>query len=364
MGRTYIRQDIQIRESDIYEDNIIPSAANYETNPANIEDDFNSLRSQVNNLMNLQTGNWYDDIAAPSTFEGGTERGINSLNQDLHDFEHKRVLQFRDNLTDIGPLGSVQGVVLASGELPTNTIAAIGSVATLGTVCATATVFATFSADDVVVGPNALSPKNLVGIVDATTRGPILDSGGKRIWGLFQSESAVDGSTLTGVTPNRAQISFVVMNATGDGFQLVVAVDMNGKSFNYYSVERGYLLTSNEQDFFQESGASDLTADQHKTLRQLIHFLDDGPGDGFSTNPYFEPKNGAGPWNYGGVWWESSLKLKKLAEKTVNRNANKTPSTVIWMVYAADGSLLITATDTYAYTGGSITPDSVTRSFS
>jgi hypothetical protein len=251
MARTFIRQDTQIRKSDVYDDTIAPTLADYETNPVSIEDDLNSVRSQLNNFLDLQAGNWYDDIATPATFEGGAQRGIDGLNQDLHDFEHKRVLRGVCNLTDIGPLGSVQGVILGAGELPANTTAAIGAVTTLGTVCATATVFGTFSATDIVAGSNAVSPKNMCEIVDGTTRDPILDASGRRVWGLFQSESAVDGSTLTAVTPDRAQISFVVVNATGDGLQLVAAADMNGKTINYCSVERVYMLTLNEQDFLR-----------------------------------------------------------------------------------------------------------------
>lgn len=101
MGRTFIRQDTQIRRSDVYTDNTAPSEANYETNPVNIEDDLNSIRSQLNNFLDLQTGNWWDDIATPATFEGGAQRGIDGLNQDLHDFEHKRVLVETYNLSDI-----------------------------------------------------------------------------------------------------------------------------------------------------------------------------------------------------------------------------------------------------------------------
>jgi len=251
MARTFIRQDTQIRKSDAYTDNVAPSLANYETNPVNIEDDLNNLRSMTHLLLKLQTGNWYDTIATPSTFEGGAQRAVDGLNQDLHDLERKRVLRAACNLTDVGPLGSVQGVILALGELPANTTAAIGAVTTLGTVVASATTFGTFSATDVVVGTNAIAPKNMVEIVDGTTRDPVLDSTGKRVWGLLQSESTTDGSTMTGSTPNRAQISFVVVNATGDGLQLVAAADMNGKTINYCSAERVGLDDLNEQDFLR-----------------------------------------------------------------------------------------------------------------
>ncbi len=104
----------------------------------------------------------------------------------------------------------------------------------------------------------------------------------------------------------------------------------------------------------------------HKVIRHLIHLAEHGgPWDEFSTSPYREPKSGSGPWDHGYIWWESSSKSKKIVEKTINRNSNKTPSTIVWKVYDTDGStVLVTATDTYAYTGGALTYDSITRTFS
>jgi len=270
MGRTWIRQDVQIGSTTDttagYTDNTAPSLAAYETNASTITDDLNNLRSSVHNLLKLRTGNWYDDISTPSTFEGGAQRGVDTINQDLHDYERKRVLRSVLNLTDVGALGSVQHVVLALGELPANTTAAIGAVTTLGTVAASATTFGTASATDVVAGTTAVQPKNMVEIVDGATRDPIIDSGGERVWGLFQTESTTDGSTMTGTTPNRAQISFVTLNATGDGLQLVTAADMNGKTINYASVERKAMEDLNEQDFLRgaatDIGAGSATIDR------------------------------------------------------------------------------------------------------
>lgn len=104
----------------------------------------------------------------------------------------------------------------------------------------------------------------------------------------------------------------------------------------------------------------------HKTLRHLVHLAEEGgPWDGFSAAPYQEFKTGSGPWDYGYIWWESSSKVNKIIEKTISYNANVTPSTIVWVVYDVDGSTaLVTATDTYAYTGGALKPDSVTRTFS
>jgi hypothetical protein len=246
MARTFIRQDTQIRNSDVYDDTIAPTLADYETNPTHIEDDLNNQRSMLSYLKDIQAGNWYDTLVVPSTLETGAARGIDNLNSALHLVEKKRVLRCVWNLHSIAG-GAGQHVVLAGGELPANTTLAIGAVTTLGTVVATATTFTTASAADVVAGTTAIAPKNLVQIVDATTRDPVLDAG-DQIYGLLQSESAVDGSTATATTPNRLQISFVKISG-GTSLVLATAGAMNGVNFDFCGVERVRLEDLNEADF-------------------------------------------------------------------------------------------------------------------
>lgn len=369
MGRTFLRQETQIYPSDTYDDTIAPSLANYETNPSNIEADLNSLRSATHTLLKRRTGNWYDDLVTPSTFENGSQRAVNDLNQDLHDFERKRVLVTSINLSDItvpssvaaggtlsatanfadtetvvigsktytfqatltnvdgnvqlggdlatsiqnlydainltgtpgtqyaaamtihptvsatgstgtsltvtAKLGGTQGnliattttganaswggttlsggagdiVVLQLSELPSNTTAAIGSVTTLGTVAAYNSGFGDISLAEV-SGSTAISPKNLCTVVDSDTRDPILSSG-RVIYALFQTESNTDGSTMTGTTPNRAQLSFVRINAAGDDLEYVPSSDIAGKEINYSSITRKALEDLTEQDFLK-----------------------------------------------------------------------------------------------------------------
>jgi hypothetical protein len=375
MGRTFLRQDTQIRRSDVYDDTVAPTEAAYETNPVHIEEDLNNLRSQVQNILNrngasMPAGNWYDNIVAPSTFESGTQRGVSEINQQLHDLERKRVLVENHILTDItvpasvaatgsldatggnfaagetvttgtktytftSPLGSNDGdvllgatasdsldnliaainlaagsgtlyaaattangfvsaaagagdtmdvtalvagsggnviattvistnvvwgaatlsggagdvVVLALGELPTNTTAAVGAVTTLGTVAAYNSVFPNRSLAEV-GGTTAISPKNLSIIVDADTRDPIM-SGGRVVYALFQTETATDGHTMTGTTPNRAMLSFVRINAAGDDLEFVPASDIAGKDINYTTKTRKAMEDLTEQDFLR-----------------------------------------------------------------------------------------------------------------
>ena len=270
MPLTLLRQEDDIRKSDAYTDATVPSEAAFETNPANLEDDMNNIRSMLHTLLNVRTGNWWDDLTAPSTFEGGAQRGVDDVNQDLHDLERKRVLRCVWNLHSIAG-GAGQGVVLGTGELPSDTTAAVGAVTSLGTVVAAATTFTTYSASDVVAGASAISPKNLVQLVDATTRDPIVDGSDRQVYGLLQTENAVDGHTITDTATDRAQISFVVVNA--GALQLAAAGTLNGINFDYCSVERIGLEDLNEQDFL---GGANIDVPAGTTVTRQVSYDNQG----------------------------------------------------------------------------------------
>ena len=128
MTRTAVRQEEQVQPSETYTDNVAPSLANFETNTSHLEDDLNNVRSQLHNLMKVQTGNWYDDLATPSTFtgEGEAKRGVDGLNSDLHELERKRILRRR----------AVVGadIVVPSGAAATGTLTLTGNAVDTETV--------------------------------------------------------------------------------------------------------------------------------------------------------------------------------------------------------------------------------------
>lgn len=272
MTRTFVRQDTQIYSSDVYDDTITPSLANFETNPTQAEEDFNNIRSMLSHLKDVQAGNWYDVLATPGTFtgEGETQRGVDDLNLDLHELERKRILRKRLNLQDI-TVGAGQNFEIldnAAGDLPGNTTIAVGSVTTLGTVAADHN--AAFGAHSLleVSGSSAIAPKNLVEIVDGTTRDPILSSG-RTVYGLLQSENAADGFTATTTTPNRLQISFVRINATGDDLEAVPVADIENQTINYCYVERIAFDDLTEEDFLR--GAATDTPAAGAVTRQTAY---------------------------------------------------------------------------------------------
>lgn len=94
-----------------------------------------------------------------------------------------------------------------------------------------------------------------------------------------------------------------------------------------------------------------ITVGNHRTLRHLIHFIDDGPAGGFPSGAYKEILPAADPFPTSAIWWSSAAKVNKIVELTVTRNANKTPATEVWKMYDAAGLLLATVTDTISYTG-------------
>ena len=168
MSRTFVRQDTQIRKSDVYDDTVTPSATNYETNPVNIEDDLNAIRSALQNFLNrngvsFPAGNWYDDLSAPITFENGLARGINETNQQLHDLERKRVLVTSSNLTDI----LVPANAFATGTLTNTGNFANGDTVTTGTKTYTFQTVLTNVDGNVLIGATASdSLDNLIAAIN------------------------------------------------------------------------------------------------------------------------------------------------------------------------------------------------------
>jgi hypothetical protein len=106
-----------------------------------------------------------------------------------------------------------------------------------------------------------------------------------------------------------------------------------------------------------------VTPAEHETLRQLIHFIDQGPAGGFATGAYAEQLPTGNPFPTSKTWYVDATKAKKIVDQVVTRNANKTIATSQWRVYAVDGSTVLeTVTDTISYSG--VTESSRSRAIS
>lgn len=313
------RQDLQLGstlDSIVgFVDTTAPAAA-MESGAGHLADDLNNVRSMLSYFNDLQAGNWYDPITAPSTLEAGSIRAIQALNDALHLIEKKRVLRCVWNLHTI----TIAGVgdtfdILGAGELPSNTTAAVGAVTTLGTVVAAHSgVFGTASLDEV-AGPTAIGPKNLVQIVDAVTRDPVLDAG-DQIYGLLQGESGVtDGATITAVTTTRVQISFVKINGTGDDLIAISAGAMDGVSYDYCSVERVRLEDLGESDFL---GGANVDVPAGATVTRQVAYDNQG------TTPVDQTTNATLDLEGPGLEWQMRDDLEAILFRIIEGSAGGT----------------------------------------
>jgi hypothetical protein len=112
-----------------------------------------------------------------------------------------------------------------------------------------------------------------------------------------------------------------------------------------------FSLVDGSGEFDPRTGGSGISEAQHRVLRQLIHFIDDGPAEGFVSGAYKETLPTADPFPTSMVWWESSSKLKKIVERLVTWTG-AFPTTDQWKIYDTDGSTVLwIVTDTISYSG-------------
>jgi len=115
-------------------------------------------------------------------------------------------------------------------------------------------------------------------------------------------------------------------------------------------------LVNGDFNFYDQYGSFNprdgggITPTQHKALRDLIHFIDDGPADGFTSGAYKETLPLGNPFPTSEIWWESSAKLKKIVSLDTTWTSSKITQEV-WKIYDAAGSVLITLTDAITYSG-------------
>ncbi len=267
MARTFIRQATQIRRSEAYDDTL-SFGPTLEQGAVSIEDDLNSLRSQIKRILDgTGAGKWHDNV--PSL--GGNPAGLLQVHQSVQQLQ-----------TNVGSLGDrkllVRAQVIADVAVPANqnyvrltaaqapTVPASLDPETNGAIVASVEGLGNYT--DVVAGPNALNPKNLVLVRDADT-GEVLQSEDRDVYGLLQvPDNIVDGATFT--DDDYAQISFVRVNAARTGLEAVDSADIGGRTINYSYVIRGDLGSLPEESFLTSGTFTDLTAEVDVTLTRAI----------------------------------------------------------------------------------------------
>jgi hypothetical protein len=104
------------------------------------------------------------------------------------------------------------------------------------------------------------------------------------------------------------------------------------------------------QNLINQGGGGGLTADEHETLRQLIHFVDEGGAHGFAATAYKITLPTGSPFPTSMTWYEDVGLTIKLVDKIVTYNAMKFPTVIEWRMYDTDGITIIhTVTDTITY---------------
>lgn len=100
---------------------------------------------------------------------------------------------------------------------------------------------------------------------------------------------------------------------------------------------------------WDEAAGTGISENQHKTLRQLIHFIDNGPAEGFVSGAYRETTGTVFPTAI--IWYDSSGPSKKKIVSKETIWSGPFPTTITWKVYDASETLLATVSDSITYSG-------------
>ncbi len=228
MAVTKVRQN-QIKKSGSYLDNIAVGEAAMETASTDNQFDLNALRSQIKRITGAT--NYYDDLITVNS----KKRSVGDLNTALNTIETKSIITFRELLTNI-TVGSGNNYVtlsVAASEVPSQTAGVTGNGAVVAVLADTEYGSNRLT---VVTGSTALTPKNMVRIVDASTKDPI-KSGEHEIFGLIQAEFGTGQGDTFNDTDKRVQISFVINDGT-DALTACPLADIQNKTIEYMYPDR------------------------------------------------------------------------------------------------------------------------------
>jgi hypothetical protein len=101
---------------------------------------------------------------------------------------------------------------------------------------------------------------------------------------------------------------------------------------------------------FSEAGAAYAAVPAgHAAVRQLIHFIDNGPAEGFATGAYRETTGTIYPTSI--IWYDKAGPGKKKIVSKEMTWAGVLEATVTWKMYDINEVLLVTVTDTMSYSG-------------
>jgi hypothetical protein len=140
----------------------------------------------------------------------------------------------------------------------------------------------------------------------------------------------------------------------GDG--VGVFRDKTGVILNFKSFVPGARMVVTDLGDTIEISSTALTSDQHRTLRHLIHFIDQGPAEGFASGAFKEILPAGSVFPTSVTWYTDSGKTHKIVEKLIERSAgsatNITPTPITWILYDEDGVTVVAKViDSITYSG-------------
>lgn len=189
------------------------------------------------------------------------------------------------------------------------------------------------------------------------------DGGGGTATVTIPRTVAVDGVTITGdgstgnplvavapVDTGITELTQDVLAGPGSGSQVATVVGLQSNPVAAGLPVAGDLLTWDGVQWAPSAAPGGLTPTTHETLRQLIHFLDDGPGAGFLSGAVkLTGYNGALVTSE--VWYEDGTLTTRYVDLAVTY-VGALPSVEVWRIYASDGvTITATLTDVIAYAG-------------
>ena len=320
-----------------------------EREPYTLEDDINYSRTDRRLIKG--TANWYDNIPTyirPT--DGLTHVNANLTNIAGNTLDAHAILESR----------SQESVSVLSG-MSFITITDVGNLKHADSV------------DQIGVpisdGYDAGNDKALfVEIVDAEMDG-YGDGFNLKVLGGAHVGNRIFGQTRAGASVSPNSVEIVFFSTSIDDWSLSSAIPYTWEANQPTLINVDYSYRQ-RLDLFDETairstlikgalsgggdssgGSTGITEATHNALRTLIHFIDDGPAEGFVSGAFKEILP-SGPFPTSYIWWESVAKINKILELSIIRDSRKNPISEEWKMYDTDGvTILTTVTDTILYSG-------------
>ena len=176
---------------------------------------------------------------------------------------------------------------------------------------------------------------------------------GERIFGVTKNGSSV--------SPDSVQVAFYSCPLWADISTMSFPYTWEIGQSNAVNLVYGYNERVDNFDFnifrlditipssSSSGGGGGITPFQHQTLRQLIHFIDEGPGDGFASGAVKKTTPAGALLPTSIIWYLDNTLTTKLVEKTIVWTGI-VPSTITWKVYNVDGvTVAHTVSDSITY---------------